>query len=167
MGKTLEVTARDGVEDSKLLRGLPSKLHDIPEPKLVEGQDADGLFTELVIPDHFPPGSIMLFKTSMHGLSPDLDQLCQSGADEAMSDLNLVDLNVMLYRADGEERDVTDGKDGTYTIPDYGQLVYCGLEGWMAPLRQVMQSNDLGHPLSAHLRGGSWALDYVHNRLEQ
>lgn len=30
-----------------------------------------------------------------------------TGADEAFGDLDLVDLNVVLHRADGEERDAT------------------------------------------------------------
>lgn len=59
------------------------------------------------------------------------------------------------------------GGDGTYTVPDYGSLVYCGLQGWMALLKPIMEKNDLGHPLCAHLRNGTWALDYVHNRLEK
>ena len=37
----------------------------------------------------------------------------------------------------------------------------------MTPLRQIIDSNDLGHPLCAHLRDGTWALDYVHRRIEK
>jgi glycogen debranching enzyme len=40
-------------------------------------------------------------------MGKDLDAICSSGADEAMSDLDLVDLNVVLHRADGEEKDAT------------------------------------------------------------
>ena len=45
------------------------------------------------------------------------------------------------------------------------KMVYCGLEGWMHPLRHVMRYNDLGHPLCA-----SQGLDLVnglHSRLMQ
>ena len=59
----------------------------------------------------------------------------------------------------------TDGQFGAYDVPGLGKLVYCGLQGWMAPLRRIMQYNDLGHPLCAHLREGTWALDYISNRL--
>lgn len=106
----------------------------------------------------------MLFETDMPAMAADLDEKCTSGALEAFGDLDLVDLNVILNRADGEERDATGG-DGTYTIPNHGSLVYCGLEGWMHPLRQVAQSNDLGHPVCAHLREGTWAMDYITDRL--
>jgi len=167
MGKTLQVTSRETPKDSKSLHGLPSQLIEIPCPPIKEGKDDDGMYSELTVPDEFPPGSVMLFSTYMEGLGADLDDLCQSGADEAMASLDLVDLNVVLYRADAEEKDATVGNDGAYTIPGLGSLVYCGTEGWMAHLKHVMQSNDLGNPLCDHLRKGSWALDYVHNRLER
>jgi glycogen debranching enzyme len=54
-----------------------------------------------------------------------------------------------------------------YNIPNFGSLVFCGLEGWMHPVRQMVQSNDLGHPLAAHLREGCWAMDYVHDRVQK
>lgn len=167
MGKTLQVTSLEFERNDKILHGLPSQLIDVASPLIKEGQDDDGLYSEVNVPDTFPPGSIMLFSTYMEGLGADLDKICQSGAEEAMSNLSLVDLNVILYRADAEERDATGGNDGAYTIPDLGSLVYCGTEGWMAHLKHIMQSNDLGHPLCNHLRRGSWALDYVHNRLQR
>lgn len=40
-------------------------------------------------------------------MSSDLDEICKSGAEEAYIELDLVDLNVILHRADGEERDAT------------------------------------------------------------
>lgn len=167
MGKTLIITDRHAPEDVEYINGMPSKLVDIPEPPLNTGSDQDGQYSEIVVPGEFPPASIMLFATSMDGLGAELDELCASGADEAMAQLNLVDLNVMLYRADAEERDATNGQDGAYTIPDLGGLVYCGLEGWMAYLKAIMRNNDLGHPICAHLRAGPWALDFVHRRLER
>lgn len=42
-------------------------------------------------------------------MSPDLDATIQAGADGAFADLDLVDLNVVLHRADGEEKDATGG----------------------------------------------------------
>ncbi|PWN43329.1 putative 4-alpha-glucanotransferase [Ceraceosorus guamensis] len=166
-GKSLQVTSTTPVKDDKVLRGLPSTLVDVPAPALQEGSDVDGSYTEVIIPDNFPPGSVMLFETWMEGLDAKLDNLVSSGASEAMAELDLVSLNVVLYRADGEERDVTGGNDGTYAVPGHGSLVYCGLEGWLAPLRDIVKNNDLGHPLCAHLRDGPWALDYLHDRLER
>ena len=67
---------------------------------------------------------------------------------------------------DGEERDATKGEIGAYNVPGVGTLTYCGLEGFMHPLRHIMRYNDLGHPLCGHLREGTWALDYVYSRLQ-
>lgn len=47
---------------------------------------------------------------------------------EVLKDLTLADLNRVLYRCDQEERDEGHGI-GAYNIPDYGDLVYCGLQG--------------------------------------
>lgn len=132
-----------------------------------QGLDHEGPYAEIVVPEYFPPGSIMVFETQMQDFDPSLDTFCASGAQEAFSEVDLVDLNVILHRAHGEEQDATDGKFGVYEIPNLGKMVYCGLEGWMHPLRHIMRYNDLGHALCAHLREGTWALDYVHERLNQ
>ncbi|CBQ68567.1 probable 4-alpha-glucanotransferase / amylo-1,6-glucosidase (glycogen-debranching enzyme) [Sporisorium reilianum SRZ2] len=166
LGKSLEVTSTEAANDAKYLDGLPSKLIDLAEPEVRVSQDGGRLrCSEIVVPDFFPPGSVMLFATELEDIDRDIDSQCLSGAEEAMANLDLVDLNALLYRADGEEKDVTEGNDGVYTVPGCEPLVYCGLEGWMAVLRPIIQSNDLGHPLCGHLRDGTWALDYVHKRL--
>ncbi|PWN52853.1 putative 4-alpha-glucanotransferase [Violaceomyces palustris] len=167
MGKSLEITSRESPADDKVLKGLPSRLLDVVPPLLKEGHEGGKTYTEIDIPEYFPPGSIMVFSTLIEGLGKEIDALCTSGAEKAVAGLGLVDLNVLLYRADGEEKDVTGGNDGVYEIPQFGKLVYCGLEGWMGPLRSVIKHNDLGHPICAHLREGTWALDYVHSRLER
>lgn len=130
-----------------------------------QGHDNEGPFTEIVPPEFFPPGSILLFETRAESHDPNLEGLCSSGAQEVFECLNLVELNCVLYRSDAEERDLTNGEYGAYEVPGHGRLVYCGLEGWMHPLTHIMRYNDLGHPLCAHLRLGTWALDYVHRRL--
>ena len=107
----------------------------------------------------------MVFQTQLQGLDSSLDTFCSQGAEDAFGKLNLVDLNVVLHRAEGEERDATDGEIGAYSVAGIGSLVYCGLEGWMHPLRHIMRYNDLGHPLCGHLREGTWAFDYIYNRL--
>ncbi|TXT04967.1 hypothetical protein VHUM_03787 [Vanrija humicola] len=165
-GATLHTRLSEWKDDDKVHYGIPSTLEEIPAEtvKIVNGRDDHGDYTQFTVPDKFDPGSILVFSTDMSEMSSKLEAFCRSGASEAFGDLNLVELNVVLHRADGEERDATGG-DGVYNIPDFGALVYCGLEGWMAPLRSIVEHNDLGHPLCEHLRQGTWALDYVHDRL--
>jgi len=154
-------------EDRDYLRGLTANLTELPEVIVSQGLDQEGPYAEIVVPDIFPPGSVMLFRTQLQDYDSSLDAFCRSRSQEAFSELSLVDLNVILYRADGEERDATDEVYGVYDVPGLGKNVYCGLEGWMHSLRHIMRYNDLGHPLCSHLREGSWALDYVHQRLVQ
>lgn len=51
----------------------------------------------------------MVFATQMEGIDKDLDTFCKAGVDEAFisAGLDWVDLNVVLFRSDGEEKDAT------------------------------------------------------------
>ena len=167
MGASIDISSYDIPQDAKVLKGLPAKLVEMAPVIVPQGLDHEGPYAEIVVPEHFPPGSIMVFETQLQQHDAELDSFCSSGAQDAFADLDLVDLNVILHRADVEERDATGGVFGAYDVPGLGKMTYCGLEGWMHPLRHIMRYNDLGHPLCGHLREGSWALDYVHQRLSQ
>ncbi|KAF2744113.1 glycoside hydrolase family 133 protein [Sporormia fimetaria CBS 119925] len=151
--------------DKDLLKGLPASTKDL-EGIVIE---ASGDSAVIKLPERFPPGSIALFETSVptaeHGNG--LDKFVTSGARAAFAEVDLYDLNVILYRCEGEERDLSDGKDGVYSIPGHGALVYAGLQGWWSVLRDIVNENNLGHPLCNHLREGQWALDYCVGRLER
>jgi glycogen debranching enzyme len=155
----------DALKDPKYLRGLPSKVIDLPGVRM-EQKDNE---TVITVREKFPPGSIALFETWIPAAehAAGLDTYVTSGAGAAFSGVDLVDLNFILYRCESEERDSSDGKDGVYDIPGYGKLVYAGLQGWWSVLKDVIKNNDLAHPLCQHLRGGQWALDYIVGRLER
>ncbi|CCO28440.1 4-alpha-glucanotransferase [Rhizoctonia solani AG-1 IB] len=163
LGASIDIPSYELEASKTTISGLPSTLKELAEvpPKVTD----DGC--ELIVPEEFPPGSILLYETQLVGVDPNLESACAEGADEAFAELDLVDLNVVLHRCSGEERDATNGEIGTYNIGGLGDLVYCGLEGWMHPLRHVMNHNDLGHPLCENLRQGDWALGYVQSRLEK
>jgi glycogen debranching enzyme len=166
-GAHIEISSYEIPEDPEIFCGLPSKLVNIPSIVTPQRLDAEGPYTEIIVPDYFPPGSFLLFETQVQDTDTELDAFCTNDASLAFSDLDLIDLNVVLYRSNGEESDITEGEFGVYEVPGLGKLVYCGLEGWMHALRHIIRYNDLGHPLCAHLREGTWALDYVHKRLER
>ncbi|KAF2854583.1 glycoside hydrolase family 133 protein [Plenodomus tracheiphilus IPT5] len=153
------------ISDKTTLRGLPSRTHDIQGVDVVSSGDD----TTISIPDKFPPGSIALFETWVPSAehADGLDEYITSGARAAFGGVNLTDLNFILYRCEAEEKDASDGRDGTYNIPGHGNLVYAGLQGWWSVLRDIVNDNNLGHPLCNHLREGQWALDYCVGRLER
>lgn len=151
--------------DPTYLKGLPSLVSDLSGLRLDEGEGR----TIISIPEYFPQGSIALFETWIPGSehSEGLDKFVTSGALEAFGKLDLAELNFILYRCEPEERDSSGGSDGVYTVPQHGALVYAGLQGWWSVFKDVIRTNDLGHPICNHLRDGQWALDYLVGRLER
>ena len=160
-----EAARKAAAEDKDLLRGLPSRTVDLKNV----GLDIQERQTVITIPEHFSPGSIALFETWIPGAehSDGLDSFISSGTGEAFGKLDLVDLNFLMYRCGAEELDSSGGKEDVYIIPNYGKLVYAGLQGWWSVLRDVIYYNDLGHPICSHLRDGQWALDHIVGRLER
>lgn len=160
-----ESTKKSVLAEEKSLKGLPSTLSDYQDVAI----DTNGDDTVITVPAGFPPGSIALFETWMPCAehSEGLDNFITSGAHEAFHELDLVDLNFVLYRCEPEEHDFLGGSDGIYNVPNYGTLVYAGLQGWWSILKDVIRNNDLGHPLCNHLREGQWALDWIVNRFER
>ena len=160
-----EAARKAAAEDKKLLKGLPSRTVDLKNIGL-NTQEHETIIT---IPEHFPPGSIALFETWIPGAehSDGLDSFLNNGTEEAFGKLDLVDLNFLLYRCGAEELDSSGGKEDVYIIPNYGKLVYAGLQGWWSVLRDVIYHSDLGHPICSHLRDGQWALDHIVGRLDR
>lgn len=153
----------DAVHDDKKITGVPVKVEEIPSPEI----EFNGKDSIIHVKNSFVPGSIAVFSTKIPKVDRSLDKFVKEGAVEASEDLNLYDLNALLYKCEYEERDASSGLDGTYTIPQVGTLVYAGLEGWISVLKKVIWENDLGNPICDHLRDGEWALDYVVNRLDK
>ncbi|KAI6010692.1 glycoside hydrolase family 13 protein [Pisolithus orientalis] len=164
-GFAIDILSYETPEDPGLLRGLPATLIELPEVPVEQKNLVSEPHCSFGPPEYFPPGSIMIFETQLERVDLELDKFCKSGAESAFGGLDLAELNVVLHRADAEERDATGGKFGVYDVPGAGSLTYCGLEGWMHPLRHITRHNDLGHPLCDNLRRGTWALDYVVSRL--
>jgi glycogen debranching enzyme len=107
LGATLHINSRDDPADPKLFRPLPHQLEILEPVEAAYRTDDEGEYAEVIIPERFPPGSILVYATWNEGLNEELDAFVSKDAGEAMSSLDMVDLNVVLYRSDGEERDVT------------------------------------------------------------
>ena len=73
---------------------------------------------------------------------------------QCLMTMTLADMNMALYRCEKEE--VEDGRPGSYIIPNFGSMTYCGLQGVISLLGDIRPKNDLGHPLCNNLREGNW-----------
>uniref|UniRef100_A0A8L8K969 Amylo-alpha-1,6-glucosidase n=1 Tax=Heligmosomoides polygyrus TaxID=6339 RepID=A0A8L8K969_HELPZ len=82
-----------------------------------------------------------------------------------LNSVSLQDFNRLLFTCDAEEW-ASIGQ-GAYNVPRFGKLVYCGLQGLIPVLDRIRVNNDLGHPLCANLRDGTWLCDYIAGRLEK
>lgn len=151
-------------EDLELIKGIETELVELSGFSC--SYDESSRASIITLPDDFPAGSIAIFKTHQNGVDEGLDHFVRSGAMKAVSELNLESLNSILFRSEPEEMDVTEGRIGTYDVPNYGKLVYSGLQGWVSVLKHIVFDNDLAHPLSENLRNGYWSFDYIVNRLD-
>ncbi|KAJ9655240.1 bifunctional 4-alpha-glucanotransferase/amylo-alpha-1,6-glucosidase [Neophaeococcomyces mojaviensis] len=160
-----EKAKREALADDKFLQGLPARTKSLKGVKI----SFDNGSTTISLDDYFPPGSIALFETWVPSAehSAGLNNFIASGTEDAFGELDLIDLNFVLYRCDAEERVLSNGQDGVYAIPGYGPLVYAGLQGWWSVLEPIVRENNLGHPLCNHLREGPWALDFIVGRMER
>jgi glycogen debranching enzyme len=164
-GGTLEITNRTPPQSDTELLGLEGKVVPAHEPFLDVSYDHNGAVTTTIrIPDYFPPGSILMFETQVQYADDDLEDFITYGADRAVAKLDILDLNVALYRSDREEEDTTPGHS-VYNVPGVGRLPYAGIEGFMWLLRDIIARNDLAHPFCNHLREGFWSFDYLYDRL--
>jgi glycogen debranching enzyme len=75
------------------------------------------------------------------------------------------ELNILLFRV-AEEEINEEISSNIYNIPNYGDLVFCGLQGFMNVLEKVRLYNDLGHPIFQNLREGNWIMEYIIRRLK-
>lgn len=166
-GASLKVDGTDDEKDGAELYGLPSHIDTLPSPELVAKQDDKGDYLQVIVDDAtFTPGSIMVLKTSIGDVYEETKRLVSEMDDDVVKELDLVDVNVALYRCEGEEMEYTGG-DGVYAFPGSGKLIYAGFQGFMTVLEPIIVNNDLGHPICDNLRQGKWALEYVVHRLDK
>ncbi|KAH8738676.1 Gdb1p [Cryptosporidium ryanae] len=170
------------INDSDRIHGIDSELHkykNLEEISCVK-YDEIGNQTTLKL-KHFPPGSLLILHTIKHkGYS-----ITQHVFDEFYNNIATVlpgimsrflysdkchpsdAINFILFSCNNEELDRSQGKRGAYNIPNFGDLVYCGIYGCLNALdvARRMEDNGKSHPFVVHLKQGSWYIDYCTERL--
>ena len=161
-------------KDPQFINGLNAEisfeLGSAPSDWFSSTHNSFGSFLEL---KNFPAGSFMILKRRLLEPTrtihvPFLKSDMKSKELKGLADqLNLIDMNYVLYRCDEEERDEFPGIGGVYAIPGHGPMAYCGIEGTQSLLEIIKRHNSLDHPLCENLRQGSWLLDYLLDRLQR
>jgi len=164
--------------ESETLTGLQSvlefygeedpELQDIFSHHIVD-QDSVEAGEEIRL-KHFPPGSILLYETSL----PDkgraamevLTNLDQKSIYDCFQGLTCIDFNYLFYVCDQEEKADTEGKHGCYGIPGI-EIPYAGIVGIISHLEGIRKTNHLGHPLCDNLRKGNWLFEYIVERIKR
>lgn len=183
------------VKDELFINGLSDYQLDfrehiqLYESDMVELNESGGNCVQEVDFTCFPPGSIIAFRVSLSSSSKNailklrtklatfglrvrsvsVGQLRTPTTDQLgtiISNLTLADLNRVLFRCASEEMDEGFG-GGPYNVPNFGELPYCGLQGFMSLLGEIHLKNDLGHPFCENLRQGDWMPGYIASRLKK
>lgn len=167
----------DFVKDSSFINGLDE--YEVKIRKHIQPVDSNifnktptilGESTQLEFVN-LKPGSFVVVRVSPHDAVSDKfmklnevvdDLLCERGSKfqeikDIVAKLSLVDLNLVLFCCDQEERDRGFGFE-SYDIPGYKRLEYAGFQGVLSLLSDIGPNNDLGHPLCNNLRNGDWMI---------
>ena len=140
---------------------------------------------------HIQPGAILLFKTRVNehktirelgflhyplsniinGVTMARSNLVDSISDYNLTDcftnINLVELNILLFRTPAEDND---HGISPYHVPNTNTFIpYGGIQGFISLLEtdHVIKYNQMGHGLYENIRQGSWLMDWIINRLVQ
>lgn len=113
--------------------------------------------------EHFKPGCVVAISISPHEKTKAAvyQLLADIDLEQAASRLTLADMNYILFRCAEED------EGNIYDVPEFGKLVYCGIQGFISVFDTVVPNNDLGHPLCTNLRNGFWIIDYICGRLKR
>eukprot|EP00040_Diaphanoeca_grandis_P022413 m.120406 g.120406 ORF g.120406 m.120406 type:complete len:1491 (+) comp28801_c0_seq1:247-4719(+) len=125
----------------------------------------------------FCPGSVIVFEVDpqrdstaaaremeMMTSNPSKSDVIQRLTEE-INALDLVAINSILFRCQAEESEEEHGAGGDYSIPHFGSLTYCGVQGAITVFEKVIRDDGLAHPICDNLRSGDWLMDYTADRL--
>ncbi|TKR64493.1 hypothetical protein L596_025014 [Steinernema carpocapsae] len=126
--------------------------------------------------NNFPSGSVVAFRISpVKTVKKAIEKLRKAIDDDkektvkdlhdSLKNTNFDIMNYIMFQCEGEERESKGS--GAYDVPDFGKLVYCGLQGLMPILEKIRLNNDLGHPLCSNVREGTWLAGYIVGRFKK
>src|SRR5690606_13457784 len=80
--RSLKIISRAMEQDAGCLDGLISEVVELKAPIITRKTDSQGTYTEVVVPEYFPGGSIILLKTTIDkSVTKDIDTLVKTIPD--------------------------------------------------------------------------------------
>lgn len=116
-----------------------------------------------------PQGFVLILKTelsqknSLVELNETYKQLLSPSF--VLNDLNLEQLNHILWRSGPEELDISNQKRDVYRVPNTPGFNYAGIGGLVIEFKKLVNKNALSGPIIDNIRSGNWLLDYTKDRL--
>ena len=79
------------------------------------------------------------------------------------NNIDLCDINLVLYKCEAEEKDNTHGERGTYGFEKFGPLCYAGISHLHKKLNEFKLTKE-NNTILDNIRSGDWLLDYTIKR---
>ena len=81
------------------------------------------------------------------------------------SNMDICDINLILYKCEKEELDNTKGKRGNYAFDKFGPLCYAGISHLHKKLNEFKLTKE-NNTILDNIRAGDWLLDYTIQRFQ-
>ena len=128
--------------------------------------------TIITLKETFPNNSIIILKYKIANkkkeMSTDIDKsirLMRNDWKNYVANIDLCDINLVLYKCEYEEKDNTKDLRGTYVFDNFGQLCYAGINHLYKMLNKFKSTKEK-HPIIENIKAGDWLLKYTIDRLK-
>ena len=103
-------------------------------------------------------------RNSLINIEKEINQI-NSDWKNLTNNLDICDINLILYKCEKEEKDNTKGQRGNYAFDNFGPLCYAGISHLHKKLNEFKLTKE-NNTILDNIRAGDWLLDYTINRYQ-
>ena len=162
---------------NEFLSGIDSKVNFVREGSylntLSKISNINGK-TVLDFQKHVQANTVIVLKYKLNEkerkIVSNLEKILRKMYDEwptLTKDVDISDINLVLYKCEKEELDNTNGKRGTYSFEGYGPLCYAGISHLHKMLNKFKFNKDKEtYCIIDNIKAGDWLFNYIIERLK-